>query len=163
MPPRAPLEPGDSRELCGWAGHELGVSAWHEITQETIDAFAAVTGDDYWLHTDPERAADSRYGTTIAHGLLTLSLAPTCTYELISYRRFAASVNYGLNRVRFPAPVPVDSQVRMRATVAGVEELEGGAQLTLALVFERQGGSKPVCVAETVTRVFDREPGDRRE
>jgi acyl dehydratase len=158
-PAPAPFAPRHSSELVPRVGTSLGVSGWRRISQEDVDAFARLTGDDYWLHTDPGRAAETRFGGTIAHGFLTLSLAPALTYELIDYEGFESSVNYGLNRVRFPAPLPVGSEVRMRAEVAEVEIFEGGAQLSLSCVFQRRGADKPVCVAETLTRVFDRTDG----
>ena len=105
-------------ELKQAVGEELGVSGWHEVGQSDIDAFTDVTGDHQWIHVDPERAKDSPFGTTIAHGYYTLSLAPKLSDEVFTMDGFAFAVNYGLNKVRFPAPVPVDSKVRMRAKVA---------------------------------------------
>jgi acyl dehydratase len=136
-------------------GEVLGTSEWHEVTQDDIDAFADVTGDHQWIHVDPERAKDTPFGSTIAHGSYTLSLAPVLTSEIFSMEGFAFGVNYGLNKVRFPAPVPVDSRVRASAKVAKLEDVPGGAQLTLELTFEREGGEKPVCVAETLVRVYE--------
>ena len=141
-------------ELRAAAGTELGVTDWHEITQAQVDAFADVTGDHQWIHVDPRRAAQSPLGGTIAHGLLTLSLAPAMTASLLSFEGFAFALNYGYNRVRFPAPLPVGSRVRMRATLAAVEDIPGGAQITTELTFEREGGDKPVCVAESLARVY---------
>jgi acyl dehydratase len=135
-------------------GEELGVSDWHLVTQELIDEFARVTGDDQWIHIDVERAKDTPFGGTIAHGYYTLSLAPRFSYDMFKLDGFAFGVNYGLNRVRFPAPMPVGDRVRMRAKLAAVEEIPGGAQLTTELTFEREGGEKPVCVAESLARVF---------
>ena len=135
-------------------GEELGVSGWHEVTQEAIDAFAEVTGDHQWIHVDPERAAQTPFGGTIAHGYYTLSLAPRFSYELYRVENVAFALNYGLNKVRFPAPLPVGSKVRMRATIASVEDIAGGIQMATALTFEREGGDKPVCVAETLVRVY---------
>jgi len=135
-------------------GEELGVSGWHEVTQEAIDAFAEVTGDHQWIHVDPERAAQTPFGGTIAHGYYTLSLAPRFSYELYRVENVAFALNYGLNKVRFPAPLPVGSRVRMRATIASVEDIAGGIQMATALTFEREGGDKPVCVAETLVRVY---------
>jgi acyl dehydratase len=136
-------------------GEVLGTSDWHEITQDTIDAFADVTGDHQWIHVDPERAKDTPFGGTIAHGYLTLSLAPMLSNEIFSMDGFAFAVNYGLNKVRFPAPVPVGSKVRATAKVARLEDVPGGAQMTIELTFEREGGEKPVCVAETLVRVYE--------
>jgi acyl dehydratase len=141
-------------EIKAKVGEELGVSSWHEVTQDDIDAFADVTGDHQWIHVDVERAKDTPFGGTIAHGYYTLSLAPKFTYELFSFEGFAFGVNYGVNKVRFPAPLPVGSNVRMRATLAGVDDVPGGIQIATVLTFEREGGEKPVCVAETLARLF---------
>jgi acyl dehydratase len=135
-------------------GEELGVSSWHEVTQEDVDKFADVTGDHQWIHVDVERAKETPFGGTIAHGYYTLSLAPKFSYELLSIEGFAFGLNYGVNKVRFPAPLPVGSRVRMRATLASVEDIPGGIQVATALTFEREGGEKPVCVAETVARFY---------
>ncbi|HXM86201.1 MAG TPA: MaoC family dehydratase [Solirubrobacteraceae bacterium] len=141
-------------EVKAHIGKELGVSDWLEVTQAKIDAFAEVTGDDQWIHVDPERAKQSPFGGTIAHGYFTLSLAPRFSYDMFSFEGFAFGINYGLNRVRFPAPMPVGEKVRMRAKLASVEEIAGGAQITTELTFERDGGDKPVCVAESLSRVY---------
>jgi acyl dehydratase len=141
-------------EVRAHVGKELGVSDWHVVTQEKIDEFAEVTGDDQWIHVDRERAKESPFGGTIAHGYYTLSLAPRFSYDMFKFEGFAFGVNYGLNRVRFPAPMPVGQRVRMRATLKAVEEIPGGAQLTSELTFEREGGEKPVCVAESLARVY---------
>jgi acyl dehydratase len=141
-------------EVRSYVGKELGVSDWHLVTQEEIDRFADVTGDHQWIHVDVERARESPFGGTIAHGYYTLSLAPRFSYSLFSFQGFAFGVNYGLNRVRFPAPMPVGGRVRMRAKLVGVEEISGGAQLTTELTFEQEGGEKPVCVAESLARVY---------
>ena len=142
-------------ELKQAEGDELGVSDWHRITQADIDAFADVTGDHQWIHVDPERAKDTPFGGTIAHGYFTLSLAPRFNEQILKMDGFAMAINYGLNKVRFPAPVPVDSQVRMRARLAELSEISGGAQMIMELTFEREGGDKPVCVAESVVRVYE--------
>lgn len=130
------------------------MSGWHEVTQERIDAFAEATGDRYWLHVDPERARDSEMGGTIAHGLYTLSREPAFRYELVTFEQLGRlSVNYGYNRVRFPAPLPAGSRIRMRSTLREVRELDGGgAQITLVQTIERKGAERPVCVAEAVIR-----------
>ena len=141
-------------EVKARVGEELGVSDWHEVTQEDIDRFAEVTGDDYWIHVDVERAKSGPFGGTIAHGYYTLSLAPMFSYQLFSFSGFAFGVNYGVNRVRFPAPMPVGGKVRMRAKLAAVDDIPGGAQITTELTFEREGGDKPVCVAESLSRVY---------
>jgi acyl dehydratase len=135
-------------------GRELGVTEWREITQAEVDAFADATGDHQWIHVDPERAAASPLGGTIAHGLLTLSLAPAMTASLLSFEGFAFALNYGYDRVRFPAPLRVGARLRMRATLASVTDIPGGAQITLVQTFEVEGGTKPVCVAESLARVY---------
>jgi acyl dehydratase len=135
-------------------GQEIGVSEWHLVTQKDIDTFAEVTGDHYFIHTDPERAKRTPFGGTIAHGYYTLSLAPRFAYTLVAYEGFSFGVNYGVNKVRFPAPMPVGDKVRMRMKLAKVEEIPGGAQITTELTFEREGGEKPVCVAESLSRVY---------
>ena len=135
-------------------GDELGVSEWHEVTQDKIDAFAEVTGDDQWIHIDPERAKETPFGGTIAHGYYTLSLAPRFSYDLFKLDGVAFGLNYGLNKVRFPAPMPVGGKVRMRMELQSVDDIPGGAQITMKLTFERDGGDKPVCVAESLSRVY---------
>jgi acyl dehydratase len=142
-------------ELKAAEGEELGVSGWHQVGQDDIDAFADVTGDHQWIHVDPERAKDTPFGSTIAHGYYTLSLAPKLTEEVLKMEGFAFAVNYGLNKVRFPAPLNVDSKVRMRARLAELSEIPGGAQMIMELTFEREGGEKPVCVAQSVVRVYE--------
>jgi acyl dehydratase len=141
-------------ELRAKVGEELGVSEWHEVNQDEIDAFAEATGDHQWIHVDPERAAETPFGSTIAHGLYTLSLGPRFTFALFTIEGFAFGLNYGYNKVRFPAPLPVDSRVRMRATLASVDDVPGGVQLTITQTFEREGEEKPVCVAESVARMY---------
>ena len=135
-------------------GNEIGVTDWREVTQDEVNAFADATGDHQWIHVDPERAAQSPLGGTIAHGLYTLSLAPAMTESLFSFEGFAFALNYGYNRVRFPAPLPVGSRVRMRATLATVDDIPGGAQITIVQTFECEGAEKPVCVAESLARVY---------
>ena len=141
-------------ELKTRVGEELGVSDWREVTQADIDKFAEVTGDDQWIHVDPERAKDTPFGGTIAHGYFTLSLAPVFSYELFEMTGIAMGINYGTNKVRFPSPLPVGSKVRMRMTLQDVQDIPGGAQTTMLLTFEREGGEKPVCVAESLSRVY---------
>jgi acyl dehydratase len=140
-------------ELKAKIGEELGVSDWHEVTQQEIDAFAEATGDHQWIHVDPERAAQTPFGGTIAHGLLTLSLGPRFTYEAYSLEGFAFGLNYGYDRVRFPAPLPVNAKVRMRAVLTSVDEVPGGIQMKVTQTFEIEGGEKPVCVAEQLVRL----------
>jgi acyl dehydratase len=141
-------------ELRAKVGEELGVSEWHEVTQEAINAFADATGDHQWIHVDPDRAAQTPWGSTIAHGLYTLSLGPQFTFAMFTIEGFAFGLNYGYNKVRFPAPLPVDSRVRMRATLSSVDDVPGGVQLTITQTFEREGEEKPVCVAEAVSRMY---------
>jgi acyl dehydratase len=133
---------------------ELGVSDWLEVTQETINRFADLTPDDQWIHLDIERAKQTPLGGTIAHGYFVLSLAPRFSYDMFTFGGFGFGLNYGLNRVRVPPPVPVGGRVRMRAKLAAVEEIPGGAQITTELTFEREGGDKPVCAAESMARVY---------
>jgi acyl dehydratase len=135
------------------AGDTFGPSSWVDIPQEKIDAFAEATGDHQWIHVDPERAREGPFGTTIAHGYLTLSLLPAASSELLP-RDGSMGINYGLNRVRFPAPVPVGSRVRASFEVRAVDEIEGGVQVTMGATVEREGGDKPVCVAEVVFRYY---------
>ncbi|MEA2130499.1 MAG: hypothetical protein QOJ85_3390 [Solirubrobacteraceae bacterium] len=142
-------------DLRAKVGEELGVSDWHEVTQEAIDDFARVTGDDQWIHIDPERARQTPFGGTIAHGYYTLSLHPMLAQQLLQFEGFAFAVNYGLNRVRFPAPLPVGNRVRMRIELLAVDDVVGGAQITMKLTFESEGALKPVCVAESLTRVYN--------
>jgi acyl dehydratase len=141
-------------ELKTRVGEELGVSEWREVTQADVNAFAEVTGDDQWIHLDVERAKETPFGGTIAHGYFTLSLAPRFSYDLFELRGITFGVNYGLNKVRFPAPMPVGGKVRMRMALAAVDDIPGGAQITMNLTFEREGGDKPVCVAEALSRVY---------
>ena len=131
-----------------------GVSDWHEVTQAEVDAFADATGDHQWIHVDPERAQDTPFGGTIAHGYYTLSLASRFIEDLLRVDGMAMIINYGLNKVRFPSPLPVGNRVRMRLCLTAVDDVEGGAQLTSELTFERDGGEKPVCVAESLSRAY---------
>ncbi len=135
-------------------GTEFGPSGWIAIPQETINAFADATGDHQWIHVDPERAAAGPFGTTIGHGYLTLSLLPVMSYEVVPRQGDGMAVNYGLNRVRFPAPVPVGSRVRGVFRVDTVDEAEWGFQATMTATVEREGGDKPVCVAELIFRYY---------
>ena len=141
-------------ELKQAEGDEVGTSEWVEVTQKDIDAFADVTGDHQWIHVDPARAKETPFGGTIAHGYYTLSLAPMLSEQILQLEGFAFGVNYGLDKVRFPAPLPVGSKVRLKAKVASVEEINGGAQLKLELTFEGSDQEKPVCVAESLARLY---------
>lgn len=140
--------------LRALVGQHLGYSDWLEITQERVNQFADATGDHQWIHVDVDRAAAGPFGTTIAHGFLTLSLIPEVLPRLLDVRGFAMGVNYGLDRVRFPAPVPVGSRVRAGAVVDEVSEVTGGVQTALTVTFERDGGDKPVCVARFLERRY---------
>ncbi|MFZ0667305.1 MAG: MaoC family dehydratase [Acidimicrobiales bacterium] len=137
------------REL---AGKNLGWTSWHEIDQKRVDLFAEATGDYQWIHVDPERAAKGPFGGAIAHGYLTLSLAPVLMGELLTVDGMTFGVNYGCNKVRFPSPVMVGSKLRMGAEVSGVEDVPGGVQVTYTLTLETEGSTKPSCVAEVVYR-----------
>ena len=142
-------------ELKAAEGETLGTSGWHEVTQKDVDTFADVTGDHQWIHVDVDRAKETPFGGTIAHGYLTLSLGPALNNQVFKLEGFAFALNYGLNKVRFPAPLPVGSRVRMRAKLKALEDVPGGAQMTVEVTFEREGGDKPVCVAETLARVYE--------
>lgn len=135
-------------------GDQIGISDWIVVDQPRIDAFARATGDHQWIHVDPVRAAAGPYGTTIAHGFLTLSLLPEMAESAFEVLGLRMGVNYGLNKVRFPAPVPSGSRVRGVFRLLGFERLDGGAQLTVEVTMQREGGDKPVCVAESVTRRY---------
>src|SRR3569833_128642 len=128
------------QELKGAEGDTLGTSDWHEVTQKDVDAFADVTGDHQWIHVDPERARGTPFGGTIAHGYYTHALAPRLSEQVFRLQGFAFGINYGLNKVRFPAPLPVGDRVRMTAKLAALEDIPGGAQVTLELPFARAGG-----------------------
>jgi acyl dehydratase len=142
-------------ELKGLIGQEVAVSEWVEITQERVNLFADATGDHQWIHLDVERSRkESPYGGTVAHGFLTLSLLPMLMASAIRMSDVRMGVNYGLNKVRFPAPVPVGSRVRGRMTLVSVEDIPGGAQMTWQVTMEREGGDKPVCVAESISRRY---------
>ena len=141
-------------DLKARVGEELGVSDWYHVTQERIDAFADATEDFQWIHLDPVRAKETPFGGTIAHGLFTLSLGPKFSYEIFTMEGFAFGVNYGYGKVRFPAPVPIGKRVRMRAALTNVDDVPGGIQITVTQTFEVEGGEKPVCVAESLARLF---------
>jgi acyl dehydratase len=143
------------RELEACVGEEVGVSPWVEITQERIDTFAKAIDDFQWIHVDPARAKASPFGSTIAHGFLTLSLLSHLAEATFSFSDRRMGINYGLNRVRFTSPVPVDSRVRARFTLLKFEKIDGnGVQITWNTVVEREGAEKPVLVAEWLGRHF---------
>jgi acyl dehydratase len=141
-------------ELKALVGSPIGVSDWVTVDQTRIDQFAAVTGDDQWIHIDPVRAAAGMFGSTVAHGFLTLSLLPLFIRSSHKVNGARMSVNYGLNRVRFPAPVPVNSRLRGHFKLLAFEPIEGGVQLVTEVSVEREGQAKPVCVAESVGRLY---------
>ena len=141
-------------EVKAMVGKEIPPSEWHLVTQEDVNTFAEVTGDHQFIHVDPERAAQTPFGGTIAHGYYTLSLVPQFSYTMVEYAGFAFGVNYGSNKVRFPAPMHVGARVRMHATIASVEDVPGGIQVATAVSLESERAEKPVCVAETLTRLF---------
>ena len=142
-------------ELAECVGAELGVSDYVSIDQETVDAFAEVTGDRQWIHCDPVRAAESPFGGTIVHGYLTLALAPALLDQVLPLDGYAMAVNYGLDTLRFPSPLPVGAQVRMRVALDSVDPIPGGCTLSLMLTFEAAGGGKPVCVAKAMYRIYE--------
>jgi acyl dehydratase len=141
-------------ELKGSVGGRLGVSDWHRVTQDQVNQFAEATGDHQWIHVDQEKAAAGPFKRTIAHGYLTMSLAPMLLHEVMDVEGVGMGINYGLNRVRFPSPMPVGEQVRMAVDVQSVEEFDGGAQCVFVFTFEREGEEKPVCVSEAVFRFY---------
>ena len=142
-------------EVLSCIGQEVAVSDWLTITQAQIQLFADATGDQQWIHTDPERAAKGPFGAPIAHGFLTLSLLPRLCEETFAIVGAKMGVNYGLNKVRFMAPVPVNSRLRARLTLQAAERIEPeGVQMTWLVTVEREGGDKPVCVAESLARSY---------
>jgi acyl dehydratase len=141
--------------LKALVGTELGRSRWFEVGQDRIATFADATDDHQWIHVDPDRSArESPFGTTVAHGFLTLSLLPSMLADVLAMVDAKLVVNYGLNKVRFPAPVPAGSRVRGSIVLAALDEEAGSSQLTLAVTVEREGGTKPVCVAEFLVRRY---------
>lgn len=148
-------EIGSLEELKNLTGQEVAVSDWVMITQDQVNQFAEATGDHQWIHVDVDRSRkESPYGGTVAHGFLTLSLLPMLTANAVHMQGVRMGLNYGLNKVRFPAPVPVGSRVRARMTLMSVEDIPGGAQVTWLVTVEREGGDKPVCVAESISRRY---------
>jgi acyl dehydratase len=142
-------------ELPSFKGQTLGVSDWFEITQDRVNTFADATDDHQWIHVDVERAnAESPYRGPIGHGFLTLSLFVPMWSQILVVTDATMGVNYGLNRVRFPSPVPVGSLIRLQATLVDVEEIQGGLQLIVDGIIERRGGDKPVCALQSVSRLY---------
>ena len=142
------------RDLESRVGQEIAVSPWVEMPQERIDLFAKATEDFQWIHVDREKAKGSPFGSTIAHGFLTLSMLPKLTESTFAFSDRKMGVNYGLNKVRFTAPVPAGARIRGRFTLSKFEQLEGGVQTTWSVTVEREGGDKPVMVAETISRHY---------
>jgi acyl dehydratase len=144
--------------LCEHLGKELGASSWRTVRQEDIDTFATLTGDQQWIHVDPERAKSGPFGTTVQHGFLTLGLATGLLWEVCTVDGFGVVLNYGLNKVRFPAPLRVGSRIRMHVQLADVKELDGpagkGAEAVYRLTYEVEGEPKPPCVADLVFRYY---------
>jgi acyl dehydratase len=148
-------EIADLQELAALVGSEVAVSPWFDMPQQRIDTFADATDDHQWIHVDPARCRqESPFGVTIAHGFLTLSLLPAMLEQSMRIDGLRLTINYGLNKLRFPAPVPVDSRVRGRLQLAAFEPIEGGAQVIWHVSVEREGSPKPVCVAEFVLRYY---------
>jgi acyl dehydratase len=141
-------------ELKAKQGEHLGYSDYVTITQEQVNLFADATGDHQWIHVDPERAKAGPFGGPIAHGYLTLSLAPALLPQILVVGGISMGVNYGCGKVRFPSPVPVGSKVRAGAELVSVEDVAGGAQVTMQVTFEVEGAPKPSCVAEVIYRYY---------
>ena len=152
----APRIINGSAELKPLVGEHLGYSEWMEITQERVNLFAEATGDHQWIHVDPERAKkESPFGGPIAHGYLTLSLAPVLLPQAVITTGFKMGVNYGCNKVRFMSPVPVGAKLRMGVKLLAVDDIAGGVQSTYELIFETEGAAKPSCVAECIYRSYE--------
>src|SRR5438445_11266762 len=142
-------------ELERSSDRELGTSTWHEVTQEQINQFAEATGDHQWIHVDPDRAKDGPYGATIAHGYLTMSLSNLFLPQIVDVQGFGMGINYGVDKVRFPAPVPVGSRIRGGAELVSVEPISGGVQTIMRITIEIEGGTKPACIIDAVSRYLD--------
>jgi acyl dehydratase len=140
------------KELHDWVGKEVAVTEWLTMTQRRIDDFAKASDDYQWIHVDPERAAKSPFGATIAHGFLTMSLLSRFIYEATEIKSVRMGINYGMNRLRFVSPVKVNSDIRARFTLASVEDLKDGVQTIWNVVIEIKGSEKPALIAEWVTR-----------
>ena len=139
-------------ELRAKVGEPLGTSAWHTIDQDAIDTFARVTRDEQWIHIDPQRAASGPFGTTVAHGFFTLSMCARFVHECLAVSDARMAINYGVDRVRFPSPVPAGARVRGHAELASLDDVPGGAQAVIRITIETDAGPKPACVADTVVR-----------
>lgn len=151
-PASRPLRPTTVQDLIDLNGVTLGYSSWRLVDQEAIKAFADLSGDHQWIHVDQQRAAASSFGSTIGHGLLTLSFGPPMLEELMRFDGFAQALNYGYDKVRFPASLPVDTKVRMKAEILDVRPGESFANVSVQQTFEAEGQAKPVCVAVQVVR-----------
>ncbi|MGD9961994.1 MaoC family dehydratase [Nocardioides sp.] len=158
MAANQPQTPSTLDDLNALVGVELGPSAWSSMSQERVASFGAVTGDLQWIHVDAPRAEASPLGSTVVHGLFTLSLGPALLADLISFEHFSASLNYGYEKVRFPAPLPTDSRVRLRAKILSVQEGAKGLLLHHEQVFEREDHDRPVCVAVSVAHLVPGPP-----
>src|SRR6478735_1447320 len=143
-----------AEEAKAAVGKHLGYSDWVEITQERVNQFADATGDHQWIHVDVERANSGPFGAPIAHGYLTLSLAPMLMEQVLVLRGVSMGVNYGCNKVRFPSPVPIGSRLAMTARLLSVEDVAGGAQYVVELTFQVEGSAKPSCIAECIYRAY---------
>jgi acyl dehydratase len=144
----------DITDLPSKVGEHIGYTGWHTVTQEQVNLFADATGDHQWIHVDPERAKSGPFGGPIAHGYLTLSLIPALLPEVLAVSGITMGVNYGTNKVRFPSPIPVGSELRLGLTLAAVEEVQGGVQVTLDVVLEVKDAPKPSCAAQVVFRYY---------
>ena len=148
---------GTPAELKAAEGNHLGYSDWLEITQDRIDKFADATGDHQWIHVDPERAKDGPFGACIAHGYLTQSLVNMFLPQIVEVRGISMGVNYGADKLRFPAPVPVGSRIRGGGELLKVEEVKGGVQVTIRVTVEIEGSDRPGCVIDTISRYYPEE------
>ena len=146
-------------ELADRAGSVLGHSRWRTVTQDEVTTFARLTGDEQWIHVDPERAAAGPFGTTIAHGYFTLALSTEFLYEVVQVEGAAMILNYGSDRVRYPSPVPVGSRIRAQIELPSVTPIPGGVQVTFRLTYEVEGRRKPGCVADILFRYYEQAPG----
>ena len=138
--------------LKALVGQHIGYSDWHEVTQEQVNLFADATGDHQWIHVDPERAKDGPFGGPIAHGYLTMSLAAHFLSQLVHVSNISMGINYGVDKVRFPSPVPVNSRVHAKGELLEAKEVPGGVQATVRLTMEREGGDKPVAIVDAISR-----------
>jgi len=155
---QAPASPTEYDGIAGFEAHvgqHLGYSDWRQITQKQIDLFAEATGDHQWIHVDPERAARGPYGATIAHGYLTLSLVPVLVQQIYRVTGLSMQVNYGSDKLRFPAPVPVDSRIRAGAELVKVERNDKGGRATVRVTVEVEGSDRPACVVDTIAAMVD--------